>query len=60
MFHDPEEWCKIWKKKTDLQFRKLHEEFDKSLPEHSKVSKLRLLWDPFIQSRKYINLKFTE
>ena len=60
MFHDPEEWCKIWKKKTDLQFQKLHEEFDKSLPEHSKVSKLRLLWDPFIQSRKYINLKFTE
>ena len=29
-------------------------------PEHSKVSKFGLLWDPFSQSRKCISLKFTE
>ena len=29
-------------------------------PEHSKVSKLELWWDPFVQSRKWMNLKFTE
>ena len=28
--------------------------------EHSKVSKLGLLWDPFIQSRKCMSLKFTD
>ena len=59
MFHDTEEWCKIWRK-TDLWFGKWHEEFGKSLPEHSKVSKLGLWWDPFLQSRKYMSLKFTE
>ena len=36
-----------------------HEEFDKLAPEHSKVSKLALLWDPFVHSRKCISLKFT-
>ena len=29
-------------------------------PEHSKVSKLELWWDPFVQSRKWMSLKFTE
>ena len=29
-------------------------------PEHLKVSKLRLSWDTFIQSKKYKTLKFTE
>ena len=58
-FHDTEEWCKILKK-TDLWFGKWHEEYDKFSPEHLKVSKLGLSWDPFIQSRKNISLKFTE
>ena len=59
IFHDTEEWCKIWKK-TDLWFGKWHEEFGKFSPEHWKVSKLGLWWDPFVQSRKYMNLKFKE
>ena len=29
-------------------------------PEHLKTSKLELWWDPFIQRRKFIDLKFTE
>ena len=41
IFHDTEEWCKIWRK-TDLLLGKWHEEFDKFSPEHSKVSKLEL------------------
>ena len=28
--------------------------------EHSKVSKLELLWDPFLQSRKCTSLEFTK
>ena len=28
-------------------------------PEHSKMSKLELWWDPFVQSRKCMCLKFT-
>ena len=31
-----------------------------NLPEHSKVSKLGLLWDPFIQSKECMSLKFIE
>ena len=37
IFHDIEEWCKIWRK-TDLLLGKWHEEFGKFWPEHSKVS----------------------
>ena len=59
IFHDTEESCKIWRK-TDLSFGKWHEEFGKFSPEHSKVSKLELWWDPFVQSRKCMSLKFTE
>ena len=51
IFHDTEESCKIWRK-TDLWFGKWHEEFGKFSPEHLKVSKLGLWWDPFVQSRK--------
>ena len=39
---------------------KWHEEFGKFSPEHPKVSKLELWWDPFVQSRQGITLKFTE
>ena len=59
IFYDTEGWCKIWRK-IDLWFGKWPEQFGKFLPEYSKVSQLRLWWDPFIQSRKYMRLKFTE
>ena len=59
IFHDNEEWCKIWRK-TDLLLRKWHEEFWKFSPEYSKVSKFELWWDPFVQSRKGMTWKFTE
>ena len=59
IFHDTEGWCKIWRK-TDLWFGKWHEEYGKFSPEHLKVSKLGLWWDPLIQSRKSMSLKFTE
>ena len=35
------------------------EEFCKFSPEHSKVSKLELWWDSFVQSRKRMSSKFT-
>ena len=38
MFHDTEEWCKIWRK-TDSWFQKRHEEYDEFSPNHSKVQK---------------------
>ena len=57
--HDTEKWCKIWKK-TDLWFGKWHEDFGKFSLEHQKVSKLGLWWDPFVQSRKRMSLKFAE
>ena len=41
VFHDTEEWCKIWRK-PDLWFGKCHEEYAKFSPEHLKVSKLGL------------------
>ena len=44
-------WLVVWK---------ITGEFDKFSPEHLKVSKLRLWWDPFVQSRKGMALKFTE
>ena len=59
IFHDTEEWCKTWRK-TDLWFKKWHEEFGKFSPEHLKVLILGLWWDRFVQSRKCTNLKFTE
>ena len=36
------------------------QEYGKFSPKHLKVSKLGLWWDPSIQSRKKISLKFTE
>ena len=40
--------------------KKRLEKFGKFSPEQLKVSKLELLWDPFVQSRTVINLKLTE
>ena len=59
IFHDTEELCKFWRK-TDQWFEKRHEKFGKFSPEHLKVSKLGLWWDPFVQSRKSMTLKFAE
>ena len=59
IFHDTEKSCKVLRK-TDLWSGKWHEEFGKFSPEHLKVSKLGLWWDPFVQSRKCMSLKFTE
>ena len=49
-------WCKIWRK-TNLWFEKWYREFGKLSPEHSKVSKLKLWWGPYVQSRKCMSLK---
>ena len=38
MFHDTEEWCKVWRK-TDLWFQKRHEEFGEFSLKHSKAQK---------------------
>ena len=43
-----------------MRFEKRHEKFGKFSPEHLKVSKLGLWWDPFVQSRKGVTLKVTE
>ena len=58
-FHDTEEGFKI-SRKTNLRFGKWHEEHGKFSSDHLKVSKLGLWWDPFIQSRKCMSLKFRE
>ena len=60
IFHNFEGWWKIWRK-TDLRFRKWHEEYGKFSPEDLKVSKLGF-WSHqnLIQSRKSIILKSTE
>ena len=39
MCHENEEWCKNWRA-IDLSVQNWHEEFDKFLPEHSKISKI--------------------
>ena len=57
MFDGTEDWCKIWRK-TDLCFQKCHDKFGKFSPEYSKVPKLGLWWDSFIQSRKCVSSKF--
>ena len=58
IFHDTRVWCKFWRK-TNLWLTKWHQEFGKLWPEDTKISKLRLLLGPFIQSRKCMRLKFT-
>ena len=39
MCHENEELCKIWRG-IHLSIQNLDEEFDKVLPEHSKISKI--------------------
>ena len=51
MFHDNEEWCKIWGE-IDLSFQNWQEEFDEFLPKHPKFSKFcTLKASPFGQSK---------
>ena len=57
MFDATENWCKIWRK-TELCFQQLHKKLSKFSLEHMKLSKFRLWWDPFIQSKKFMSLKF--
>ena len=58
-FRDTEDWCKICRK-TDLWFEKSNEKFGTFSPEYLKVSNLGLWWDPFVQRRKGMTLKFTK
>ena len=46
-------WLVLW-------FEKRIDKFGILSPENLKVSKLRLWWDPFFQSRKVMTLKFSE
>ena len=45
---------------SNLWFEKWLEKFVKFSPEYLKVSRLGLWWDPFVQSRKGMTLKFAE
>ena len=58
IFYRTKESWKIWRK-IDLWFRKWHEKFGKFSSEHVEVSKLGLWWHPFVQSRKFMRLRFT-
>ena len=58
IFDGTEYWWEIWRK-NDLCFQKWYEKFEKFSPQHLKVSKLRLWWNSFIQSRKCMSLKLT-
>ena len=55
-FHDNEESFKIWRK-IGLSFGKWHEEFDKFLPEHLKISKVCTLMSCFWPKYKLFQLK---
>ena len=63
MYHDNEEWCKIWRG-IDVSFENWHEEFDEFWPEHLKVSKIFLLmgsfWTKYIlfELKKYTGVIF--
>ena len=56
IFHYTEEWCKFEEKLTCG----LENDMRKILIRALEVSKLGLWWDPLIQSRKCMSLKFTE
>ena len=49
IFHDTEQWCKIWINLT-LWFQKWHEELGELSLEHSKVWKIVYWSDLFVQS----------
>ena len=47
IFHDTEEWWKIWRK-TDLWFGKWQEKYGKFSPEHLEVSKAKISTMPLV------------
>ena len=49
-----------FEEKLTLGLEKMHEEYSRFSPEHLKVSKLGLWWDPLFQSRKSISLESKE
>ena len=55
MYHNTEEWCKIWKK-NDLLFKRW-QEFGEFWSEHSKVSNICTLVGPFRAKYIKFNLK---
>ena len=63
IFHDTEEWWKIWIK-TDLWFGKWHEKFGKYSPDRAlKILKIGSMMGPFYTNWKiyeFMSLKFTE
>ena len=59
IFHDTEEWCKIWRG-TALLFQISHEKFDKFWPKHLKVSKILTLIGSFWPKYKLFDLKCTK
>ena len=61
IFHETKERYIIWRNYClNLLLRKWNEEFCKFSPEHLKLSKLEFWWDPFVQSRKCMSLKYVE
>ena len=65
IFHETEEGYKIWRE-IELSFQNWHKEFDKTWPEHSKVSKIFILvgsfWAKYIlfELKKYRGVIFHE
>ena len=65
MYHDNEEWCKIWRG-IDLSFQNWHKVFDEFWPEHLKVSEIFTLmcsfWANYIlfELKKYRRVIFHE
>ena len=59
MHYENEEWCKILNK-IDLPVQNWHEEFNKCLPEHSKILKICTLFAKYImfQLKKYREVIF--
>ena len=59
MHYENEEWCKILNK-IDLPVQNWHEEFNKCLPEHSKILKICTLFAKYImfQLKKYRGVIF--
>ena len=56
IFHDIEEWCKIWRG-SDLLFQNWHDEFDKFWPKHSNVRKVFILMGSFWAKYRLFELK---
>ena len=50
MFHDTEEWCRVWRK-SDSWFQKWHQKFGEFSPNHSKVRKFH--FDGLFLSKVY-------